>query len=85
MSQILSNVIQILSEMCLELAEREKQNLAPAPGKLWLEVAWGGQIHHQDRMSKPQCLRGVIGETTTFGPRWLVLTLAVGGRKKVCS
>lgn len=41
MSQILSNVIQILSELCLELAEREKQNLAPAPGKLWLEVAWG--------------------------------------------
>lgn len=79
MSQILSNVIQILSELCLELAEREKQNLAPAPGKLWLEVAWG------DRMSKPQCLRGVTGETTAFGPRWLVLTLAVGGRKKVCS
>lgn len=34
----------------------------------------GGQIHHQDRMSKPQCLRGVTGETTTFGPQWLVLT-----------
>lgn len=41
MSQILSNIIQILSELRLELGEREKQNLATAPGKPWLEVAWG--------------------------------------------
>lgn len=42
----------------------------------------GGQKRHQDRMSKPQCLRGVTREITTFGPWWLVPDIGWGRKEK---
>lgn len=42
------NITQILSELCLSLGEREKQNLATAPGKLWLRGRGTNTLPGQD-------------------------------------